>query len=277
MKKNTNRHEGFSSFLLSSSKWLSLILITIVMAGSFSSCNSEKKMAINELEARLEKAKQELTAILDDDGTMDIETMEGKFGAIRAMNFDTPYVKRLQPKVKEVKGLMREVEKKIENEKQKVIEELNIRLLALINDDTKNVAELEKELQEIKTIANKYSNAETERLIKQLENKIAVLKEAAKGDKDLDSQFNDIVMLSKQGNIKGANEAIERTLTQFESPQTPVLIIISIEGTIIDYDKPTTIEAFLHYLKDQRINRNVVREVERNALGKIKVLELIKK
>src|SRR6185295_7288703 len=53
-----------------------------------------------------------------------------------------------------------------------------------------------------------------------------------------------------------ANSSINEALTLFASEETPVLIVISEEGGQKDYDKPTTIKAYLNYLKDQRKNPN---------------------
>ena len=63
----------------------------------------------------------------------------------------------------------------------------------------------------------------------------------------------------------------------FESPNVPVLIIISQNLGFNDYDRPTTIEKYLNYLKDQKISPNRVQEIKYNANGKINELELIKK
>ena len=57
----------------------------------------------------------------------------------------------------------------------------------------------------------------------------------------------------------------------------PVLIIISQSAGFNDYDRPTTIEKYLNYLKDQKVSRNSVHEIKYNANGKINELELIKK
>lgn len=276
MKNHSLQHGRSTAIYSNGVKWLLLILVTCFTLGTFSSCNSKKKMAANDLETRLEKAKQQLTAILEDDN-MSIEEMESQLQTIKKQDFDNPFVKKLQPKVQEVKSLMVQVEKKIANAKQQQIDDLNLRLNALINDNTKSAEDLESELADIKNTAKKYSNSETQRLIQKLEEKIKNMKAAAKADETIDFQFDNIVSLATKGDINGANAEIQKILSQFESAQTPVLIIVAIEGTIIDYDKPTTIEAYLNYLKDQKINRNTVKEVEKNALGKIKLLTLIKK
>ncbi|MDD4847511.1 MAG: hypothetical protein PHR53_01915 [Bacteroidales bacterium] len=277
MKNHSLQHVKSSVLYSNGVKWLLLILVTCFTLGTFSSCNSKKKMAANDLEARLEKAKQQLTAIMEDDGNMSIEEMESQLGAIKKQDFDNPYVKKLQPKVQEVKSLMAQVEKKIANAKQQQIDNLNARITSLINDNNKTVEDLESELADIKDVAKKYSNSETQNLIQKLEEKIKNMKAQAKVDETIDIQFDKIVSLAQKNDINGANAEIQKVLSQFENPQTPVLIIVAIEGTIIDYDKPTTIEAYLNYLKDQKVNRNAIKEIEKNALGKIKLLTLIKK
>lgn len=277
MKNLSVKQRNASAFFSKGAKIMLLMLITCSMLGTFSSCNSKKKMAANDLETRLDKAKQQLTAILEDDGSMSIESMESQLNSIKSQDFDNPYVKKLEPKVKEIKELITKVEKKIANEKEKKIDEINSRLQSLINDNSKSASELERELNEIRIAAKKYSNAETQRLIKQLEDKIESMKNIPTTDEVMDLYFDNIVAMSKRGDVNGANAEIQKTLTLFESGQTPVLIIIAIEGTIIDYDKPTTIEAYLNYLKDQKINRNSIKEIEKTTLGKIKLLTLIKK
>lgn len=73
-----------------------------------------------------------------------------------------------------------------------------------------------------------------------------------------------------------ANLYINEALSLFASPDTPVLIIISQEGDVIDYDRPTTIKNYLNYLKDTKNNINKVEEVTYDDHGRIKELVLIK-
>ncbi len=68
-----------------------------------------------------------------------------------------------------------------------------------------------------------------------------------------------------------------KRLSCLHSPNTPVLIIISKEGDIVDYDRPTTAKKYLEYLKDQKKNLNEIDNIEYDDNGKIKLLELIKK
>ena len=74
-----------------------------------------------------------------------------------------------------------------------------------------------------------------------------------------------------------ASKSMQEALGLFASPETPVLIVISEEGGVKDYDRPTTIREYLNYLKDTKNNVNQIGEVKYDSSGKITELELIKK
>lgn len=74
-----------------------------------------------------------------------------------------------------------------------------------------------------------------------------------------------------------ANTRINEALRFFASPDVPVLVIVYMEGSTKDYDKPTTIRKYLEYIKDQGKNVNTIHNVQFDANGKITELELIKK
>ena len=73
-----------------------------------------------------------------------------------------------------------------------------------------------------------------------------------------------------------ANGSINEALSLFASPETPVLIVISESGGQKDYDKPTTIRAYLNYLKDQKKNSNAISNLAVDNSGKITEVELKK-
>lgn len=119
--------------------------------------------------------------------------------------------------------------------------------------------------------------AEEERLaeedrLKQLEDEKRA-KEASKYQA-IDTQ---LAAISTSTTIDAANNKITLSMDQFASPDVPVLIIISQAGGFNDYDRPTTISKFLHYLKDKKQYKYKVESVKRDGLGKITELELIKK
>lgn len=82
--------------------------------------------------------------------------------------------------------------------------------------------------------------------------------------------------ISSAGSYEKANQSINQTLTMFNSPDAPVLIIIYDNGSEVDYDEPTTIEKYLAYLKDTKNKPAMVEEIGRDASGKIKELVLRK-
>jgi hypothetical protein len=82
--------------------------------------------------------------------------------------------------------------------------------------------------------------------------------------------------IANSSNITSANNNIKEALSLFASPQTPVLIVISEYNGQKDYDKPTTIENYLNYLKDQKKNINTVSNLKMNNSGKIMEVELRK-
>lgn len=82
--------------------------------------------------------------------------------------------------------------------------------------------------------------------------------------------------IANSGNVTSANNSINEALALFASPDTPVLIVISESGGQKDYDRPTTIRAYLNYLKDQKKNVNKISNLQFDSMGKITELELKK-
>lgn len=76
--------------------------------------------------------------------------------------------------------------------------------------------------------------------------------------------------------VTTANNNIAEALNMFNSPQAPVLIVVSEENGSKDYDRPTSIQAYLNYVKDQKKNSNKIEYVKRDQAGKITEIELRK-
>jgi len=277
MEQKSNRALLFNGSLKRILHMTMLIMLAALMSGTLSSCNSEKKMAKKDLEMRLEVAKQRLTSILKDP-LISVADMEYELADIKSQNFDSPYVKKLQPKVLEVKNLIRQVENKLAKAKQQQIEEIKIRLNGLLYNQTMNADDLERELNEIKAL--NVQDSEVQRLIGLVEARIKEMREglgSISTNSDLDRYFEEIIRLSKSGNIERTNMQIKDALKFFTTPEAPLLIIVYREnGQPIDYDKPTTIGAYLNYLKDQKVNHNTTYSIERDDAGKIKLVELLK-
>ncbi|RLC22844.1 MAG: nucleoid-structuring protein H-NS, partial [Deltaproteobacteria bacterium] len=69
---------------------------------------------------------------------------------------------------------------------------------------------------------------------------------------------------------------IAEAMKLYANKDVPVLIIISQADGIVDYDKPTTIENYLNFVKDQKSYTNKIHDVKFDEYGQITELELIK-
>lgn len=74
-----------------------------------------------------------------------------------------------------------------------------------------------------------------------------------------------------------ANRNIDNALKYFESNDAPVFIVFYKADGQKDYDKPTTIENYLNYIKDQKKSPNKIDKLIFNDQGQIAEIELTKK
>ena len=182
---------------------------------------------------------------------------------------------------KSKKRLAREAaEAEYKSKVEQAVKDLN----AILDDET--LWTLEEKEARVKTIKDwNLQNAEVDDLLFQVEKKLArerAQKEEEERNKQevqaanvtLEQNFNSI---ARAGSVMQANRIIDETLSAFESPNVPVLIIIKQNAGFNDYDRPTTIEKYLNYVKDQKKATEKVHDVKYNANGKINELELIKK
>lgn len=162
-------------------------------------------------------------------------------------------------------------------------------LMAIINDTGQmTLEEREFKLNSIKRM--NLDDQEVKDLITQAEQKLAAERAAIEKRKEeerlakereargqysvIHDSFNAI---AGARDANAANLAIRDALSQFANENVPVLILISQDGDIKDYDEPTTIKKYLEYLKDQKKSPNRVIDAEYDTNGKIKVLELQKR
>ena len=85
---------------------------------------------------------------------------------------------------------------------------------------------------------------------------------------------NQFAALTGEKDFDKSNQIINNILPLFASKDTPVLIVISEENGMKDYDRPTTIEKYLNYLKDKKAYKVFVQNIVYDESGKIKELEL---
>jgi hypothetical protein len=147
---------------------------------------------------------------------------------------------------------------------------------------TKSIPEKEKIVADIKAL--NLNDQGVNDLITQVEASIAKekeqirlaeekAKEDAKPENKLRKYFNDI---AKAPSDVEANRLIEEALGMFTSDQSNVLIIISQDDHMKDYDKPTKIRPYLNKLKDTKKNLDDIDQIHWEG-DKIKTLELKKK
>ena len=175
-----------------------------------------------------------------------------------------------------------------EAEYKSKVEQAVTDLNAILDDET--LWTLEEKEARVQTIKDwNLQNAEVDDLLFQVEKKLA--RERAQKDEEErraaqereQASAADVVLgrnfgsIANAGSVSQANRIINETLGLFESPNVPVLIIIKQNAGFNDYDRPTTIENYLNYLKDQKKATEKVYEIKYNSNGKINELELIKK
>ncbi len=159
-------------------------------------------------------------------------------------------------------------------------------LLSVINDQgSMTLEEKEEVVARIKDM--NLQDAEIQNLIDRAEASIAEERAAASsnavnespstgsGEVNASSMNNTLRDIARASGSE-ANFKIREAMSMFASPDTPVLIIISQSGDQVDYDEPTTIKKYLEYLKDTRNEPAAVKNLEFDANGKIKEVELTK-
>ena len=164
-------------------------------------------------------------------------------------------------------------------------------LTAILDDET--VWTLEEKENRVQTIKDwNLQNAEVDDLLFQVEKKLAreraqaeqkaeeerrAAEVAAQAQQPKNTLERNLNAIANASSVTQANRLINETLQLFSSNSVPVLIIISQAGGFNDYDRPTTIENYLNYVKDQKANRNRVNDLKFNDAGKITEVELIKR
>ncbi len=159
-------------------------------------------------------------------------------------------------------------------------------LLSVINDQgSMTLEEKEEVVARIKDM--NLQDAEIQNLIDRAEAAIAEERSATRnnptttapsagsGEVNASSVNNTLRDIARASGSE-ANFKIQEAMSMFASPDTPVLIVISQSGDRVDYDEPTTIKKYLEYLKDTRNEPAAVKNLEFNANGKIKEVELSK-
>lgn len=257
-------------------KLLVMLLLALMVAGA-ESCKSTGKMSKKERKAAIENAKQQLQPIISGTSTLSYDEQKRVVDGILAKNLNDPVLNEMiiqaQKKLQDMAATqMQQLSQRIDEARAKLYD-------MLLNKDNKSADELEAELNAIKK--ENLHDSEIDGLIARVEKKISDMRSGAAETlpikAQLENAFTTIANSAKTGNMTQAESTISKTLQLFSSDDVPVLIIISREGSIVDYDKPTTIRRYLNLLKDTKSSRNNVDSMQTDDDGKIKELDLIKK
>jgi len=162
-------------------------------------------------------------------------------------------------------------------------------LNALLIDETSTVDQLQTKLDAIKL--RKIENAEVKGLIdlnqKRIDGKREEIRKKEEAEKKKEEVKKEVILktdeqldlylqqIAKAPTAAEANALIEKVYDMFSSKTADVLIIISNAGGEPDYDKPTNIQTYLNYVKDQKLYSKKVYNLEMDNNGKIKLLELL--
>jgi len=250
-----------------------IILIATLAIGS-DGCKTTGKLSKKEQKAQIEMAKKELSEIINGTSSKSLDAQSRTVNEIANKHFKDPELDKMIENARQVlKAAFGERDK----QKQEKVDAARAELLdMLLNKDDKSADELEAELSKIK--AQNLGNKDINDLIAKVEEKIAGMrtKKNIPLKNQIENAFQGIADASRSGNTAQVNSLTRNTLQLFSEDDAPVLIIISKEGSIIDYDKPTTIKKYLEFLRDQKVSRNAVDSYQLDQDGKIKELDLVK-
>ncbi|MCX6287246.1 MAG: hypothetical protein NTY96_09030 [Bacteroidetes bacterium] len=258
-------------------RWSSVIVMIAIIAMGLGteSCKSTGKMSKKERKAQIEIAKKQLQSIVDGTSTLSLAQQEKQVNDIISKKLNDPTVNDL---IIQAQQAIKKAYADKEKVHQQKIDSARAQLLdMLLNQDGKSSAELQKQLDVIKS--QNLGDTEINDLVYKVQNKIDGMnsKPSLPIKTQIDNAFQGIADAAKAGNPAEADNLIKNTLQYFTDPDAPVLIIIYRQGNTVDYDKPTTIQRYLNFCKDQKKNANAVDAIQQDASGKIKELDLIKK
>lgn len=264
---------------IKSFQWHNFVIMALIAAVIIGSdgCKTSGKLTKKERKAQIEFAKRQLTEIINGTSTKSFDEQERVVSEIINKNYNDPILNDLIIKAQQK---LKRVSADKEKRRMERIDAAKAKLLdLLLNKDNKSASDMQYELDKIKADTKDLYSDEINELIARVEKKIEEMRSSVNIPlkTQLEKNFQGIAEASKSGNASQVSTLIKKTLELFSAPEAPVLIIISREGSIVDYDKPTTIKRYLDFLRDQKANKNAVDSYLLDQSEKIKELDLIKK
>ena len=251
--------------------FLIMALVAAVMIGT-DGCKSSGKLTKKERKAQIEAAKAQLNEIINGTSTKTLDEQENIVSGIVNKNYKDAALNDLIIKAQQkLKQLNAEMEKK----RVQKIDANRAKLLdLLLNKENKSADQLQVELDKIKADTKDITDGELNELMSRLQKKIDDMKNVPNVPlkTQIETAFQGIADAGKSGDVNQSNTLITNTLKMFSSDDATVLIIISREGSIVDYDKPTTIKRYLNFLKDQKASKNAVDSYQLDPVEKLKNL-----
>ena len=262
---------------IKSLQWQHFVFILLIAAVAIGSdgCKTTGKLSKKERKAQIEMAKKQLSEIINGTSTRPLEAQERTVNEIANKHFKDPELDKM---IEDARQVLKKAFAERDKLKQEKIDATRAELLdMLLNKDDKSADELESELAKIK--AMNLGDKDINDLISKVEQKIDGMrnKNNVPLKNQIENAFQGIADASRSGNASQVMSLTRNTLQLFSSEDATVLIIISKEGSIVDYDKPTTIKRYLEFVRDQKASRNEVDTYQLDREGKIKELDLIKK
>lgn len=262
---------------LKSIGWTSIVMITLVIALGLGteSCKSTGKMTKKERKAQIELAKKDLGAIIAGTSGLSLAQQEKKVNDIINKKLNDPTVNEM---VIQAQDAIKKAYAERDKLHQQQIDAAKAELIDMLqNKDGKSAAELQTQLNAIK--AQNLNDPGITDLIAQVQAKIDGMntKPSLPMKTQLENAFQGIADAANSGNLTQADNLIKNTLQYFTDPNAPVVICIYRKGNDEDFDKPTNIQRYLNYCKDQKKSVNAVDNIKLDDTGKIKELDLIKK
>jgi hypothetical protein len=258
-------------------QYLMIIVMVAMVAAGTESCKSTGGMSRKEKKAQIEMYKKQLQEVINGTSKLSFDEQQRLISDVVNKNFNDPDLNALIIQAQQkIKAAYAEV---VKSQEQKIAAARTTLYDLLANKDNLTADQLQAELNKVK--AQKIMDGEIDDLVGRVQDKIDKMKLSGTPGPlktQIESAFDGLVSTAKAGDVSTANTMIQGIISKyFTSENTPVLIIISKEGSIIDYDKPTTIKLYLNFIKDQKASRNNVDSYLQDESGKIKELDLIKK
>ncbi|GAA4835984.1 hypothetical protein [Algivirga pacifica] len=220
-----------------------LLFIAILSIGlASSSCGKKKKLAEEQLRNEtvlVEKSKSQLKELLAKENKT-LEEVEEDRKALDQIKGGLMNIENVQLKDEELKSLIAKEEAKLDQE----------------------AVEIEKRMAELAQI--EAEKARRAAIREQME---------SKENKDI---YYYMDRIPTAADTPSANKMITETLSLFSSPEATVLIEVYNDGSVVDYDEPTTIIRYLNLLKDTEKSPYKVKSFKKDEAGKITKLIVTK-